>query len=148
MITDSAILRELAQDVLTGLLDAYGLKCGGDYTVEVEETDRVLVFHVEIGDGENEDPRAAVLIGKGGLNIVYLQKVFFTAVAHRLNGQVPKGILLVINDFEPNMKVLANGRDRGRDQQPPNTQGTTTIIIQGGRVTTQRPNDRHYGGRH
>lgn len=132
----AATLREVAHGVLQDLLGVFGLQ-KDDYSVEVKEDEKNLAFHVEIGDGENEDDRAAVLIGKSGRTLACLQTIFFAAVGYEINSPVPKGLWLAINGRRPDLRIFHNGHNDHGERDDKAGSVAVPAIVQGGHVTTK-----------
>jgi len=91
-------LRETALILLRGLLALFDLKEeGNDYDIDIGEEDGVLSLNVDPADSEP----AAVLIGKEGVMLAALQRVFFGALAFRMQEEIKQPIFISVNGRRP-----------------------------------------------
>ena len=134
-------LKETALHTLRCLLTAvFELKEGedGDYSVEVSENENGKVLSLDIE--ANEEP-ASVLIGKEGITLASLQRVFFSALAFRLGREVNQGVFLTINGRRPilNQKTLA------QNGHADNPKVVTIIVPPGVEVHTKTTEQTNLG---
>lgn len=116
-------LNETARSTLSQLLETYGLVEAsehdeGDYDVDEGETPDTISLNVRC-----EDLLAAALIGRNGVNLAALQRIFFSALAYRIGGTIERSVWISVNGRRPVLKPAAEQGEADTAPTPTTVQG-------------------------